>query len=119
MILICGSYLIIIARSMSWEAVSKVSGNIPAARAYHTTSLIGNKFFVFGGRAGNRYFNDLHSLNLGKFLNLIIYSIFFRKFCLGKMFNNWKCTFCTCISDLYYYWFKNALIWWNGWCKIF
>lgn len=50
---------------MTWYQPN-VTGTLPPARAYHTTNLIGRKLFVFGGRAGNKYYNDLHILNLGK-----------------------------------------------------
>lgn len=49
---------------MTWQQVT-ISGTLPQARAYHTANLIGNKLHIFGGRAGNKYFNDLNILNLG------------------------------------------------------
>lgn len=55
---------------MTWYQPN-VTGTLPPARAYHTTNLIGRKLFVFGGRAGNKYYNDLHILNLGTLFNLI------------------------------------------------
>ena len=52
---------------MTWQPIN-ITGNLPQARAYHTSNLIGSRLFIFGGRAGNKYFNDLSILNLGKFI---------------------------------------------------
>lgn len=54
----------VLLATMTWYQPN-VTGTLPPARAYHTTNLIGRKLFVFGGRAGNKYYNDLHILNLG------------------------------------------------------
>lgn len=50
---------------MSWHYPTNVAGTAPPARAYHTACLVGRKLFIFGGRAGNRYFNDVYVLDTG------------------------------------------------------
>eukprot|EP01116_Phalansterium_solitarium_P003899 TRINITY_DN14736_c0_g1_i1.p1 TRINITY_DN14736_c0_g1~~TRINITY_DN14736_c0_g1_i1.p1 ORF type:complete len:616 (+),score=156.43 TRINITY_DN14736_c0_g1_i1:213-2060(+) len=51
--------------TFTWLAVTNVGGTVPPARAYHTANLVGSKhLYIFGGRAGNKYFNDLYVLNL-------------------------------------------------------
>ncbi|PRP74847.1 hypothetical protein PROFUN_09547 [Planoprotostelium fungivorum] len=49
---------------MSWQGSIGVGGAVPSGRAYHTASIIGTKLYIFGGRAGNTYFNDLYTINM-------------------------------------------------------
>jgi hypothetical protein len=51
--------------TLSWHQHQFKQGLVPPGRAYHTSTLIDNRIFIFGGRAGNKYFNDLYALNVG------------------------------------------------------
>eukprot|EP00727_Mastigamoeba_balamuthi_P010688 m51a1_g6241 hypothetical protein (695) ;mRNA; f:10946-14108 len=44
---------------MEWSKVHTKGGTPPAPRAYHAAAAVGSSLLVFGGRAGNQYFNDL------------------------------------------------------------
>ena len=41
-----------------------INGPGPSARRGHTLTLVGSKLFVFGGRAGSEYVNDIWALDL-------------------------------------------------------
>ena len=50
--------------TMSWNTFQPNGGSCPAARAYHCSVLINRDLYVFGGRSGNTYFNDMYCLHL-------------------------------------------------------
>ena len=41
-----------------------VNGPEPGGRYYHTTTVVGSKVFVFGGRIGGKTNNDMWALDL-------------------------------------------------------
>jgi Kelch motif len=41
-----------------------VNGSGPGRRCYYTTTVVGSKLFVFGGRIGGNGFNDMWALDL-------------------------------------------------------
>ena len=55
-------------RSLRWEEL-KIDGNGPCARRFHSSCLVDNKMYIFGG-CHSKYIclNDLYSLNLTSLL---------------------------------------------------
>jgi N-acetylneuraminic acid mutarotase len=49
--------------SMAWTCTPQ-SGDIPASRAYHSSVVIFKYMYIFGGRAGSKYYNDVYRLYL-------------------------------------------------------
>ena len=50
--------------SLLWETV-ETGGNQPPPRANHSSAVLGNKIFIFGGWDGSKRLNDLHLLDIG------------------------------------------------------
>jgi hypothetical protein len=55
------SFLCLVSRE--WTCVV-VNGTRPNGRPYHTTTVVGSKLFVFGGRTYESVFNDMWALDL-------------------------------------------------------
>jgi hypothetical protein len=49
--------------TMSWTCSSQ-NGEQPPSRAYHCSVVAGNFMYIFGGRAGSKYYNDVYRLAL-------------------------------------------------------
>lgn len=45
----------------------------------HTTTLLSNQLLIFGGRKTATYLNDLHILDLGKALTVVMWSTLYKK----------------------------------------
>ncbi|KAI0280044.1 galactose oxidase, partial [Russula aff. rugulosa BPL654] len=60
-ILDLGTFLCLVSRE--WTCVV-VNGTRPNGRPYHTTTVVGSKLFVFGGRTYESVFNDMWALDL-------------------------------------------------------
>lgn len=58
-----GSLWMLDLASMTWTC-SPQSGEIPPSRAYHCSVVIFKYMYIFGGRAGSKYFNDVYRLYL-------------------------------------------------------
>lgn len=54
---------------MQWQKIS-ISGNIPAARGYHTAIYHDSRVFVYGGSSATTYFDDMCVLELGSYAYL-------------------------------------------------
>lgn len=54
-------------RALSWRN-PRTSGSIPSSRAASASCLVGNQWFIFGGRHMDARLNDLHYLNLDTFV---------------------------------------------------
>ncbi|KAG8363912.1 hypothetical protein BUALT_Bualt19G0071800 [Buddleja alternifolia] len=50
---------------MEWSS-PEVKGNIPAPRDSHSSVVVGNRLFVFGGDSGDRYQGDVSVLDMNK-----------------------------------------------------
>ena len=44
-----------------------MGGNIPIARAAHSSAVVGKRLYVFGGMSETGALNDLYVLNTGRF----------------------------------------------------
>jgi dynein heavy chain len=59
-------YLLSTSSTFRWS-IPKVTGAVPEPRANHSMTMVGDKFFLFGGYGGKGYtrtmFNDLYSLD--------------------------------------------------------
>ena len=50
--------------TLFWEPV-ETAGHQPPPRANHSSAVLGNKIFIFGGWDGCKRLNDLHYLEIG------------------------------------------------------
>jgi N-acetylneuraminic acid mutarotase len=48
---------------LTWKKLEP-EGDLPVARGYHTSNLVGNQWIVYGGSDGADCFNDIHILDL-------------------------------------------------------
>eukprot|EP01133_Synstelium_polycarpum_P013224 gene13224-15535_t len=49
-----------------WDSPT-CEGTIPPARGSHSTFVVGNQMYIFGGFDGKKYYNDLYCLDLDKY----------------------------------------------------
>lgn len=52
-------------KSMEWSS-PEVRGSVPAPRDSHSSVVVGNRLFVFGGDSGDRYQGDVNVLDMNK-----------------------------------------------------
>ena len=57
---------------MVWEKI-ETSGVKPLPRSQHTAAFYNDCLFIFGGGNRNSLFNDLHVLDLSKWMILLSY----------------------------------------------
>ncbi|CAG8467822.1 7439_t:CDS:2 [Funneliformis mosseae] len=78
-------YMLDIGSKYIWSKPT-ITGNLPAGRYGHTSTAIGTKIYIFGGRNDEKYLNDLISFDFKSFKSIKKKSKL--KFTLGKGNNN-------------------------------
>ena len=54
--------------TLHWRSVQDIQGTRPPPRANHSSSIIGDNLYIFGGWDGSKRLNDLFVFNLKEFI---------------------------------------------------
>lgn len=54
-----GDFFSFSIKGNKWESLS--NDGAPSARAFHSTTQVNGKIYIFGGNDGKQHFDDLHS----------------------------------------------------------
>jgi len=57
--------------TMRWYK-TQCQGTPPSARGFHEAAMVNSKLYVFGGFDGERYFADVHVLDLTQFQEVLL-----------------------------------------------
>ncbi len=60
----------------NWKCLN-CDGNTPPPRANHSSAVLNNCLYIFGGWDGSKRLNDLHVLDSGFLLNFFFFYIFY------------------------------------------